>query len=104
MSGHARVTVECEEEGFVLRIDAGADQRLLLIDNPEELYDTVRGAIAPWLHECAEARGEFDNQREEAAAYELSDPKHPRHHEVFAEAVRWEQPPAADIWARDARP
>lgn len=85
MSGHARVTVECDEVGFLLRIDAGADQRLLLIENPEELYDTVRGAIAPWLRECAEARGEFDQQREEAGAYELHDPKHPRHHEVFAD-------------------
>ena len=85
MTDMALVTIECEEEGFLLRIDVGADQRLLLIENPEALYDSVRSAIGPWVRECAEARGEFDNQREEAEAYDLSDPKHPRHHEVFAD-------------------
>ena len=85
MTDMVRVTIECEEEGFLLRIDAGSDQSLLLVENPEELYDTVRNRIGPWVRECAEARGAFDNQREEADAYDLSDPKHPRHHEVYAD-------------------
>jgi hypothetical protein len=85
MPEYARVTVESEEEGFLLRVDAGAHQALLLIEDPEELFDSVRSQIGPWLREKAEARGEFNRQREEAAAYELNDPKHPRHHEVYAD-------------------
>ena len=70
----------------------------------EELYEAVKREIGPWLYERDQARAEFRCSPDEsggvadvldgiseaaaraaAAAYELSDPKHPDWHSVHAD-------------------
>ena len=96
------IKVETDEDGFWLEIEDGDPSALhqpgryrFRISDPEALYDHVKAAIGPWLYERDQAkreRGTFIVAPgwDQAAGYDISDPKHPDYHSIHA-----------DIW--DAR-
>jgi len=65
------------------------------LNDPAAFYKAVRFEIEPWLREQKAARREFrreevdhermTGQHADEDAYEITDPKHPRHHEVMAD-------------------
>ena len=82
------IKIECEEDGFYLVIvhEPVEHSEWIKIEDPEALYDHVRGTIGAWLKEGELARREFRCDPDESAgAYELSDPKHPDFHSVHAD-------------------
>lgn len=89
MIGYA-TKIESDEDGFYLVIETDTGRQHFRVLDPEELYDAVRAQIRPWLMERDAARAAYMrpptiDELEEDEAYTLSDPKHPRHHEVFAD-------------------
>jgi hypothetical protein len=85
------IKIECEEDGFHIIIDGDsidpeyqAGQYGWKIEDPEALYDAVKGAIGPWLRERDEARRTlpvaFVCDPDESGGYDLSDPKHAAFH------------------------
>lgn len=77
------IEIDGDEDGFhlVVTTDTGAKLRLRIADE-EQLYDAAKREIGPWLYERDQARATMTRQEEDA--YDLNDPKHPRHHDVFA--------------------
>lgn len=90
MIAHA-TRIESDEDGFHLVIETDEGRQQFRLDDPEALYDAARREIWPWLRERDEARAAdmrpptIDELEEDEGAYDLTDPKHPRHHEVFAD-------------------
>lgn len=91
-----------EEDGLwiVLELDEaipaeGVDMdtiRVRVQDVAEQLYDSVRATIGPWLRERDEAEREYlQNARvfacdpDESGGYDVSDPKHPAFHSTHAD-------------------
>ena len=70
------ITIEVEEDGFYLCIDAPSFELDLIryrITDPEALYDHVKAAIGPWLRERDEAKAEFDRMKRANDTRLLSD-------------------------------
>jgi hypothetical protein len=74
--------VEWDEDGAHLIVETGETTLDLRLADPEALYDAVRSGIGPWLYERDRARA---NRPKREEAYDLSESKHSRHHEVFAD-------------------
>lgn len=53
--------IETDENGFWLIHETGA----IPVDDPERLYDSVKGQIGPWLRERDEARRTRPSRRVE---------------------------------------
>jgi hypothetical protein len=78
------VIVDEDEGGFYLVLSGQyAEYRFNIHGVAHELLKQVRKEIAPWWAEVESAMGDLYGAAE---AYELSDPKHPRHHEVMSDA------------------
>lgn len=96
--------VETDEGGVYLVVSTLIDTYRYRLAMPvaEELYDTARSDILPWLREREEAHAEFKANVEAGAyrcadpewewvrdqlrdAYDASDPKHPDFHSVHAD-------------------
>lgn len=95
------VLIDCDEDGFHLILSGEeAEYNFRLSGVEEELLRAVKREIGPWVQEMEQARAEYQEGRVIAIRedgsyryepdvdpepYDLSDPKHPRHHEVMAE-------------------
>ena len=84
------IGIESDEDGFylVLRTDAG-HLRVNVQDCATQLLAECEREIKPWALEAASVRRIFEcgaaEIDESAGAYELSDPKHPRHHSTHVD-------------------
>ena len=91
------IKIECEENGFHLCVDG----ETWLIANPEALYDHVKAAIGPWLRERDDARATMPPSYDAREAYDITDPKHPDHHDTFSAIA--DQRDAFTIWQDEDR-
>lgn len=85
--------IEYEEDGCYVYLSTDEGERTYLLDDPEQLYDAVKGGIGPWLRERDEAFREREAvdawegvaQDLQRAAYPVTDPRHPDHHSIHAD-------------------
>ena len=81
-----KAEIEWEQEGAYLILRCEALDVRVRLEDPEQLYDAVKGGIGPWLRERDEALrtlpvASYDPRE----AYDPSDPKHPDWHSVHAD-------------------
>lgn len=91
------VRIEWDEDGCTLNVATDNGVLVFVVADPEALYDSARTEIGPWLYERDTARLAYDivgggnphtlGTRRREEGYELTDPKHPRHHQVFADTA-----------------
>lgn len=77
-------SVEWDEDGLSIWFDDDeGENHSFVVTDPAQLHAAVNAAVGPWLAEMEAASREFLPLDKDA--YDLNDPKHPHHHEVFAD-------------------
>ena len=66
-----RAEIEWDEDGCILVLRGDESAVRVRLDDPEQLYDAVKGGIGPYLRERDEARASMPYDRE---AFSCEDP------------------------------
>ncbi len=80
------VSIVGDEDGFELHFSTDEGSYVVNVHSvAADLYWSARKEIGSWLSDGEEARRNYDLVKDDADAYDPSDPKHPNWHSVHAD-------------------